>query len=131
MKNLFIVVLLALAPLMSSSWARAQQANEAETRIVGEIAKCLLAGLPKDWQRAHVIVDLDAPGAAGGGVRYLFSRVLTQDKLEPFTPCDEREPAKALVELRRIQPPARSGWQSARFVLNRDGKFDLTYDYPK
>ncbi len=127
MKNLFIIALLALAPFA----ARAQQASETETRIVGEIAKCLLAGLPADWQRAHVVVDLDEPGALDGGVRYLFSRALSRDKLEPFTPCDPKEPAKALVELRKLQPPERGGWKSARFVLNRDGKFDLTYDYAK
>jgi len=33
--------------------------------------------------------------------------------------------------MRGLQPPERRGWKSVRFVLHRDGKFDLTYDYPK
>lgn len=132
MKNLLIIALLAAAALISPSWARAQQpANEKESELLGVIAKCLIEGLPGDWQRAQMTVELETPGAAGGAVRYLFSRTLSRDRLEPFTPCDERQPAAALVEIRAMQPAERSGWKTARFVINRDGKFDVTYDYPK
>jgi hypothetical protein len=131
MKTFFIIALLAAA-LVSPSWARAQeQASEQETELLSAIAKCLIEGLPRDWQRAQMTVELEAPGAPGGAVRYLFSRTLSRDQLEPFTPCDERQPAAALADIRALQTPERSGWKTARFVLNRDGKFDLTYDYPK
>jgi type II secretory pathway pseudopilin PulG len=130
MKTLFIIASLAAA-LASPSWARAQQANEKETQLLGVIARCLIEGLPSDWQRAQMILELDAPGAPGGAVSYLFSRTLSRDQFEPFTPCDERQPAAAMADIRALQPPGRSGWKTARFVLNRDGKFDLTYDYPK
>ena len=30
-----------------------------------------------------------------------------------------------------LQPPERRGWKSVRFILHRNGTFDLTYDYPK
>jgi hypothetical protein len=132
MKIFLIIALLAAAPLMSPSWAQTQQpANEKETELLSAIAKCLVEGLPGDWQRAQMIVELEVPGAPGGAVRYQFARTLSRDQLEPFTPCDERQPAAALVEIRALQPPERSGWKTARFVLNRDGKFNLTYDYPK
>jgi hypothetical protein len=132
MKTLRIIALLAASALLSPSWARAQeQATEKETELLGAIAKCLIQGLPGDWQRAQMIVELEAPGAAGGEVSYLFSRTLSRDQLEPFTPCDERQPAATLAELRTLQTPERSAWKTARFVLNRDGKFDLKYDYPK
>jgi hypothetical protein len=131
MKTLLIIAALAAAPLVSPSWARAQEAGEKETALLSIIAKCLIEGLPGDWQRAQMSIELEAPGAPGGAVRYLFSRSLSRDQLEPFKPCDERRPAEALTEIRAMQTIERSGWKSARFVVNRDGKFDLTYDYPK
>jgi hypothetical protein len=137
MKTLFIIALLALGPLASPSGARAQQPNERqpasdkETQLLGTIAQCLMAGLPSDWHHAQITIELETPGASGGAVRYQFSRTLSRDLLEPFMPCDERQPAATLVEIRELQAPGRSGWKGARFVLNRDGKFDLTYDYPK
>jgi hypothetical protein len=132
MKILLIIASLALAPVLSPSRAQAQQpASEKETRLLGAIAQCLIEGLPGDWQRAQMTVELDSPGAPDGAVRYLFSRTLSRDQLEPFTPCDKRRPATTLVELRELQTQERRGWKTARFVVNRDGKFDLTYDYPK
>jgi hypothetical protein len=134
MKTLLFIALLALAPFMSPSRAHAQQqqpASEQETRLLGTIAQCLIEGLPSDWQRAQVTVELATPGVPGGAVRYLFSRVLSRDQLETFVPCDERKPAQTLMEIRALQAPERKGWKTARFVLTRDGKFDLTYDYPK
>jgi hypothetical protein len=132
MKTLFIIALLAAAALLSPSRARAQlQADAKETELLSAVAKCLVEGLPSDWQRAQMILELEAPGAQGGAVRYLFSRTLSRDHLEPFTPCDERQPATVLVEIRSQQTQEHSGWKTVRFVINRDGKFDLTYDYPK
>jgi len=131
MRRFFTVALLAAAPLVFPSPARAQQASEKETEVMQAIGRCLLAGLPEDWYRAQVIVELEAAGAPSGDVRYLMSRTLSRDKFEPFKPCDDTAPAKALVELRKEQPPERAGWKVARFMLNRDGKFDLHYDYPK
>jgi hypothetical protein len=142
MKTPFIIALLAPALLVfialgSPSVALAQeqnerlQAGEAETRLLGTIAQCLIAGLPGDWQSAQMIVDLETPGAPSGVVTYQFSRTLSRDKFEPFTPCDQSKPAATLAEIRGLQSPERGGWKTARFVVNRDGRFDLTYDYPK
>jgi hypothetical protein len=131
LRHLLIIASLAAAPLLSPSSARAQTASDAETAVLSEIAKCLVVGLPEDWQRAQVVVELKEPGAPDGEVRYLFSRTLARDKLESFKPCDEQAPARAMVGLRGAQPPEKRGWRVARFLLNRDGKFDLSYDYPK
>ena len=65
MRTLFVIAFLAAA-LMSPSWAQAQQASEKETELLGVIAKCLIEGLPADWQRAQMIIELDAPGAPSG-----------------------------------------------------------------
>jgi hypothetical protein len=126
MRHRAIIALLALAPLA----ALAQQASEQEQATLASIAQCLVAGLPQNWQLAEMNVVLPEPGAPGGEVTYRMSRLL-EGKLEPFQPCDERKPAEALVELRKMQDEARAGWNAARFVIYRDGKFDLMYEYPK
>jgi hypothetical protein len=128
MKRLLIVALLLAAPLA----ARGQQASEAETRLVQEIAKCLAAGLPQDWEQAEMAVALEKPGADTGEARYLVRRKLSGGQFETFKPCDARKPPRMLVvEMRKLQPKERRGWKGARFVIHRDGKFDLTFDYPK
>jgi hypothetical protein len=125
MRHVLIIVLIAFA-----TPALAQEASAEETAVVTAVAKCLLAGLPQDWFEAHMTVTLDEPGAASGEGRYLYAPQLARTRLEPFTPCAEN-PAKTLVQIRSFQQPERRGWKAARFVLHRDGKFDLTYDYPK
>jgi hypothetical protein len=128
MRHLAIIAfLLGLAPLA----AFAQDASEAETAVLTDIAKCLLAGLPQDWRQAEMTIELPSPAAETGEVKYLMRRALAGGEFESFLPCDAQQPARALVDMRKIQPPARAAWTSARFVLQRDGKFDLKYEYPK
>lgn len=91
----------------------------------------MVEGLPDNWVAAHMQVDLAAPGAAGGSVRYLVARKDAEDKLEFFTPCDTDKPANILIGLRETQPPERRRWTSARLVVERDGTFRLNYDFPK
>jgi len=126
MKHWLIIGLIAAAP-----HAAAQEASEAQTKVLAAVARCLLAGLPQDWHEARVIVTLDQPGGDSGEGRYFFMRQLARADEVPFTPCDTMNPVKTLVEMRALQPPERRQWKGARFVLYRDGKFDLTYDYPK
>jgi hypothetical protein len=122
---LFAVATAALHPVF------AQQANPNELQAVTDIAQCLSEGLPENWASAHMFVELERPGEAAGGVRYLVARKDAEDRLEPFTPCDTNLPAKILVDLRGAQPAERRGWTSARLVIERDGSFRLNYDFPK
>jgi hypothetical protein len=121
----------AAAALLPFHHGFAQEANQNEMQAVTEIAQCLLEGLPDNWASAHMIVELARPGEATGGVRYLVARKDAEDKLEPFTPCDNDLPAAILVGLRGVQPGDRRGWTSARLVVTRDGNFKLNYDFPK
>jgi hypothetical protein len=128
MKHSIIIALLAAAPFA----ARAQQASEPETALLNQIAECLAAGLPRDWREAQMLIELQTPEAQTGDVRYLMTRNLSAGQLEPFSPCDEREPARVLVvEMRKLQPAETGAWKGARFVVHRDGRFDLTFDYSK
>ena len=111
--------------------ARAQQASKAETQAVSSIVECLAEGLPEDWRRVEMIVELAKPGAETGDVQYLVTRAEAEDEQEPFTPCDVRQPARTMIEARKALSPSRRNWTAAKLVLLRDGKFGLNYDYPK
>jgi hypothetical protein len=136
MRHLIIIALLAGASATAQVAGAQQppeqpQASDEEMRVLGGIAQCLVAGLPQDWRQAEMKVELPAPGADGGEVSYLVTRTLAGGASEPFVPCDARQPARALVEMRKLQAQERTGWNAARFTIHRDGKFDLKYDYPK
>ena len=126
MKRLLIVTLLLLC-----AGAGAQTASPAESEAVTGMAPCLVQGLPDDWVRIYMVVELARPGDESGGVRYLVSRRGTPDQAEPYTPCDTRAPALALLALRAQQGPERGRWTGARLVLRPSGNFDLRFDYPE
>lgn len=124
-----IAALASLALAVPS--AQAQQASKGETQAVSTIVECLAVGLPEDWERVKMIVELAKPGADTGDVQYLVARAAAPDKFEPFTPCDVRKPARTLLEARKTLAPKRRAWTAATLLLQRDGKFALNYDYPK
>lgn len=111
--------------------ALGQTADPRELDTISEIGRCLVQGLPEDWAAAHMVLELERPGAASGNVRYLVARKDVPERLESFQPCDTQAPAHALVELRERQPEDRRGWTAARLVFERDGSFRLSYDFPK
>lgn len=123
--------MLAAAALLRFHAGLAQEANLSQTEAINEIARCIAQGLPEDWVNAHMIVDLERPGASTGKVRYLVFRKDAEDKPESFTPCDTDGPPTILIGLRRMEPEARQGWTTARLVVQRDGNFRLNYDFPK
>jgi hypothetical protein len=126
MRRLLIIALLALPAV-----ATAQKATEAQNRIVGEVAECLQAGLPPNWQTAEMKVELKKPGAETGEVSYITRRALSGGQFEPFRPCDEKKAARTLLDLRKHQDAQRRAWTAARLTLRSDGTYDLTFEYPK
>ena len=122
---------LAVLALAVPSLLCAQEASKRETAAVQSIVQCLMQGLPEDWQRAEMTVELAKPAAQTGDVVYLVTRTGAEDKPEPFTPCDVRKPPRTLLDARKSQAPARRGWTRAQLVLQRDGKFSINYEYPK
>lgn len=126
MKRLLTVPLLLLCAL-----ARAQSASPEEAEAVQRIAPCLAQGLPDGWSRIYMVIDLARPGDETGNVRYLVSRWDTQDRVEPYTPCDLRAPAAGLLATRAHQAAERSRWTGARLVLHPSGNFELSFDYPE
>jgi hypothetical protein len=122
-----VVALLAWPPA-----ARAQGASEAETKVLEQIGRCLVARLPPDWREAEMYVTLKKAGAETGEARYTMIRSLSGGQVENFLPCSDKQAAKTLVtEVRKLQAQGKRGWTSARFTVYREGKFDLTFGYPK
>jgi hypothetical protein len=128
MKHLVTILALLVA---GAAAAEQQQVSEDEANAVSAIFTCLSAGLPNDWARARMIVELEQPGATTGNVRYLVSREGAGDKSEDLVPCDAAMPARMLIELRQSQAPDRRGWKGAQLEVLRNGAFRLNYDYPK
>lgn len=126
MKRVLASAFLLLAALP----AAAQQPTAQQEAVLTDIAKCLVAGLPEDWEQAEMTIKLPASDTDKGDVRYVFRRKLSGGTFENFRPCDAQMPPRALAGLRELQPPERRGWEGARFVMHRDGKFDVTFDYP-
>jgi hypothetical protein len=129
MKHTAIIVLFATI-LAHAALAQDSAITDAEETVLTDIAQCMFAGLPQNWGRAEMIVELLEPGSTDAAVIYRMTPILS-GTAEPFLPCDGRKPAEALLRMRESQSAERAGWKTARFVLRRDGKFDLKYDYPK
>jgi len=122
--------LAAALALAAPVCARAQAASAAEIKAVQSIVECLGQGLPPDFKRAEMIVELAKPGAKTGDVQYILARG-DPEQLEPFTPCDVRKPPRLLLDLRSRLAVKRRGWTKAYLVVQPDGQFSLSYDYPK
>lgn len=126
MRHALIMLLAALFPLAGFG----QTASKAEAELVQELAPCLVQGVPENWERIYMVVELPEPGAPSGRVRYLVTRDSAPDPL-PYVPCDPKKPAELLMESRKDQAPERRGWTGARLTIRRDGRFDISYDYPQ
>jgi hypothetical protein len=121
-----------IVALLAAGSAAAQQASEDEVGAVSAIFRCLAAGLPENWGRAHVLMTLPTPGATEGNIRYMVAPEGAPDKLDAFAPCDPSVPARIFLELRNTLPADRQGWTGAQLELVRTGgTFRITYDYPK
>ena len=53
----------------------------------------MVQGLPEDWYRATMEINLDKPFDETGSVRYAFAQQDDEPPAEPFEPCDVKRPA--------------------------------------
>ena len=129
MRALLIMLLLAATGALAQAPAK-DAASDERNRLVTAIAECLIKGLPDDWQQARVEINLDKPMDETGAVRY---HVLRSEGGEPeaFTPCDPKEPPRAMIALRKLQSEETRGWIGAQLTVLRDGRFRIRYGYPE
>ena len=115
--------------LFLAAGAAAQGASTAQTTAVTSVAECLAGGLPGEWKRFQVIIELKKPFDDTGGVLYLVT--LPDDRTEPLKPCDPRLPPVKLLDLRDSQPEKERGWTKLILTMRPDASFDLKYEYPE
>jgi hypothetical protein len=120
-----VAVCFALAPL----GAAAQNASGTQTSAVSEIAQCLAVGLPAEWKRLQMVIELPRPMSETGGVLYLVT--MPDDRVQPFQPCDPGLPPRRLIATRDAQPEKEQGWTKATLTMQPDASFDLKYEYPQ
>jgi hypothetical protein len=116
------------ALLLLSAVAIAQEASQVQMRTIDTIAACLLSGVPPQWKRVDMLVELEAPMAGAGKVQYIVTGA--DGQRAPFAPCDDQLPVRALLEAREAQPAEHRGWRAARLALEPSGDFRLNFDYP-
>ena len=124
MSRALLVLCLALAPLAAS----AQKASKSQVDVISAVAECLATGLPQQWTRLQVVVDIRQPYAETGGV--LYAVTLPDGRTGPFEPCDPRLAPAKIIELRDQQPASERGWTKAILTMKPDASFDLKYEYP-
>jgi hypothetical protein len=125
----FVLALLAAALLAAPAHAQKQP----DPKTIQEIFDCLAAGLPKDWQKAWVVVsDL---GEAGKERRFegkFYYAASAADKVgKPLVPCNAQQVAKDVISLGADLPADKRRWKSVRLTFTSKGQFDLYYDYGK
>ncbi len=113
--------------------APATSADEAErSKIIERTFECLAAGLPKDWWRAWV--EITEQGESSWNERSLEGRffyLTDSERTRPqdLKPCDAKEIAELTYSLNQFLDLDKRRWKVARLAFNRDGSFELKYDY--
>ena len=130
MRALAIVLVFAATQALAQD-VEQREAAEFENRAMAEIVDCLVQGLPQEWYRATMEINLEKPFDETGSVRYGFARNESEPPVEPFEPCDVKRPARTLIELRSRLPRERQGWIGAQVTVLRDGRFGIRYGFPK
>ena len=130
MRALAIVLVFAATQALAQD-VEQREAAEFENRAMAEIVDCLVQGLPEQWFRATMEINLEKPFDETGSVRYGFARSESGPPVEPFEPCDVKRPARILIDLRNRLPSDRQGWIGAQVTVLRDGRFGIRYGFPK
>lgn len=113
--------------------APAADADEAERgKTLERIFECLASGLPQDWWRAWV--EIVERGEISWNERRLEGRYFyltdaERTKPQDLKPCDAKEVAELTFSLNQFLDPEKRRWKLARLSFNRDGSFELKYDY--
>lgn len=102
-----------------------------DTKLIESVFNCLSPGLPPDWKRAWVEIT-DQGGGKERNSKFRVSNILDiSDEGEPLVPCNEQELTRRIVGLNDKLPPDRRAWTRALLVIDSDGEYELTYEYPK
>lgn len=125
----------AWSPATAIARPAAASTDEAErSKTIERIFECLAAGLPKDWWRAQV--EIVERGEVAWNERSLegrFTYLTNTERTKPqdLKSCDAKEVAELTYSLNQFLDPDKRRWKAAKLEFNRDGSFELKYDYGK
>ena len=122
---------IALAAALCAMPVHAQK--QPDPKAIQQIFDCLAVGLPKDWNKAWVVVTEIADS---GKERRFESQSFYADSSgamagTPLATCGAEVVAKGVIALSADLPAEQRRWKEARLTYTREGKFDLSYDYGK
>lgn len=100
-----------------------------EMKVIESIFTCLAPGLPQDWKRAWVEIT-DAGGGKEKVSKFFYSNLRSDTDGEPLVPCNAPELTRRIIGLNEKLPPDRRTWSRALLVIDSDGEYELTYEYP-
>ncbi len=108
----------------------AEEANAGE-KAVEKIFGCVANGLPKEWQRAWVVITELEHGDKERKFegKFLYSTDRSGKDPQPLKPCDPREVAEGVYKLNDFLEPEKRQWKTATLIFTSDGKFEIKYDY--
>jgi len=132
--------LVLLAALAAAAVGRPAPADAADTggngpdpQVFKDILDCMADGLPKDWQKAWVVVTWIERNVFSKErtyeAKFRYATSLRDSTGEPLAPCKGHEVSDAVVTLNQYLKPEQRNWTSATFTFLRDGHYDVKYDY--
>lgn len=101
-----------------------------DLKVIESIFTCLAPGLPQDWKRAWVEIT-DQGGGKEKVSKFRYTNLRNDDEGEALVPCNAQELTRRIVGLNDKLPPDRRGWNRALLVIESDGEYEMSYEYPK
>jgi len=110
----------------------AEEGNAGE-KAVEKIFACVASGLPKEWQRAWVVVTQIAADDKERKFegKFEYSLDASGKDPKPLAPCNAREVAQSVYQLNDFLEYDKRNWKVATLIFSSDGKFEIKYDYAK
>ena len=101
-----------------------------DMKVIESIFTCLAPGLPQDWKRAWVEIT-DQGGGKEKVSKFRYTILRNDDEGEALVPCNAQELTRRIIGLNDKLPPDRRGWNRALLVIESDGEYEMSYEYPK
>ena len=123
----------AILALAVGGGAHAQR-RFTDAEIVSSIGRCLNENAPENWQA--LIFKLDRLPAVAGGQPSVATehKVIVGAENSPpqdLKPCRPDYAEQAVETFRETQDEKARGWTGVTITLNRDGRYSITFRYPK
>ena len=125
-------LLLAMAIVGAAGSAAHAQRRYTQEEIVVKIAQCMMESAPEDWKRLIFTLD-EKPGSKGKatGSHQAVAGGANGAPRE-IKPC--RRPdwvSRAVQTFRETQDAKARSWTGVTVTMERDGRYTVTFRYPK